>query len=88
MNSISPSCQFIIYQFTLYRVCQVRRYTQELLHGYINLPSITTHAINDYIVTDGFDGKAGIIGALTLAQDALEVSVSPLGCCFCQQHAA
>ncbi len=60
----------------------MRRYTQELLHGYINLPIITTNAINDYIVSDGFEGKAGTIGALTLAQDALEVSVPTLGCCF------
>ncbi len=74
------------YQATLTYVCvlQVRHYTQDLLHGYINLPSITTSAINDYIVPDGFDGKAGIIGALTLAQDALEVRVlSALGCCCC-----
>eukprot|EP01084_Bolivina_argentea_P020031 37290_1 len=51
---------------------KVRHHTQKLLHGYINLPSITTNAINDYIVPDGFEGKAGTIGALTLAQDALE----------------
>ncbi len=60
----------------------MRRYTQELLHGYINLPSITTNAIDDYIVPDGFEGKAGIIGALTLAQGAMDVSVLMFGCGF------
>jgi fructokinase len=52
----------------------VRKYTQRLLHGYVDHPKITTDAIRDYIVPDGFDGRAGIVGALALAHEALEGS--------------
>jgi hypothetical protein len=52
----------------------VRQKTQELLHGYINHPKITTKAIEDYIGPSEFGQRAGLIGALTLAHVALERS--------------
>lgn len=52
----------------------IRRFTKELLHGYIDQPQVTTSAIDDYIVAPSFGSRAGIVGVLTLAHVALERS--------------
>eukprot|EP00611_Tribonema_gayanum_P000883 TRINITY_DN1067_c0_g1_i1.p1 TRINITY_DN1067_c0_g1~~TRINITY_DN1067_c0_g1_i1.p1 ORF type:complete len:361 (+),score=95.60 TRINITY_DN1067_c0_g1_i1:69-1085(+) len=49
-----------------------RKWTRELLHGYIDHPKVTTDAIDTYITPSNFGQRAGIVGALTLAHVALE----------------
>ena len=45
----------------------VRRKVQQLLNGYIQTPQITKH-IDEYILPPGLGGRAGVLGAIALAQ--------------------
>ncbi len=45
----------------------VRREVQELLHGYLQAPAILEQ-IDDYIVPPGLGDRAGVLGAIALAQ--------------------
>lgn len=47
----------------------VQRQTQQLLNGYIQHPAILER-IEEYIVPPGLGGRAGVLGAIALAQDA------------------
>lgn len=49
----------------------VRRRVQELLAGYVAAPEISEQ-IDEYIVPPALGGRAGVLGALALAQDALK----------------
>jgi fructokinase len=51
----------------------IRRRVQELLNGYLHVPLILER-IEDYIVSPGLGDRAGILGALALAQQASERS--------------
>jgi fructokinase len=48
----------------------LRRQVQTLLNGYVQHPSITSNGIEGYIVPPGLAGRAGVLGAIALAQDA------------------
>jgi hypothetical protein len=50
---------------------RIRAYVQSILNGYIQHPSVTTTAIDNYIVPSQWGNNAGIIGSLSLAQLAL-----------------
>lgn len=50
----------------------MRKWTRDLLNGYIQHPALTTDEIDNYIVPSTFGQKAGIIGSLTLAHMAYE----------------
>lgn len=50
---------------------QLRRNVQTLLNGYLQLPAIVD-AIDDYIVAPGLASRAGVAGALALAQAAAQ----------------
>ena len=45
----------------------VRREVQKLLHGYLQAPAILER-IDDYIVPPGSGDRAGVLGAIALAQ--------------------
>jgi fructokinase len=45
----------------------VRREVQALLNGYLQAPAIQEH-IDDYIVPPGLGDRAGVLGAIALAQ--------------------
>lgn len=47
----------------------VRREVQQLLNGYLQVPQITRH-IDEYIVPPGLGDRAGMLGAIALAQQA------------------
>ncbi|CAM9695850.1 unnamed protein product, partial [Hapterophycus canaliculatus] len=49
---------------------KVRKWTRELLNGYIDHPAVTTDAIDDYIIPSSFGQHAGMVGSLTLAHIA------------------
>jgi fructokinase len=51
---------------------RIRRHVQAILNGYINMRSITTEAINDFICPSIWGPNAGIIGALSLGLAAWE----------------
>ena len=48
----------------------VRREVQTLLNGYVQAPAIL-HDIDQYITPPGLGNRAGVLGAIALAQDAL-----------------
>lgn len=48
----------------------VRRKVQESLNGYVQSPSVLA-AIDDYIVPPALGGRAGVLGAIALGQQAL-----------------
>ena len=48
----------------------IRRKTQELLNGYVQSPEILER-INDYIVPPGLGSRAGVLGAMALAEQHL-----------------
>lgn len=50
----------------------MRKWTRELLNGYIAHPMVTTDAIDDYITPSSFGQNAGMVGSLTLAHIAYE----------------
>jgi fructokinase len=47
----------------------IRRSVQELLNGYLQIPAIID-AIDEYIVAPGLGNRAGVLGAIALAQAA------------------
>jgi len=49
----------------------VRRKVRDLLHGYVKTPSIL-EAIDSYIVPPGLGKRAGVLGAIALAERALK----------------
>ncbi|CAM9739938.1 unnamed protein product [Ectocarpus sp. 12 AP-2014] len=51
---------------------KVRKWTRELLNGYIDHPAVTTDAVDDYITPSSFGQNAGMVGSLTLAHIAYE----------------
>eukprot|EP00903_Cladosiphon_okamuranus_P013672 g12733.t1 len=51
---------------------KVRKWTRELLNGYIDHPAVTTDAIDEYIIPSSFGQNAGMVGSLTLAHIAYE----------------
>jgi hypothetical protein len=51
---------------------KIRAKTLEILKGYIVHPLLTPAHIHDYITPSEWGDNAGIVGALTLAQVALE----------------
>lgn len=46
---------------------RIRQYVQQLLNNYIQTPSITTEAINTFIIPPGLPDRSGAVGALELA---------------------
>lgn len=50
----------------------MRKWTRELLNGYIQHPSVTTDEVDDYITPSSFGQNAGMVGCLTLAHMAYE----------------
>lgn len=50
----------------------MRKWTRDLLNGYIDHPAVTTDAVDDYITPSSFGDKAGMVGCLTLAHVAFE----------------
>jgi fructokinase len=46
----------------------IRKETQRLLQGYVHAPEILEN-IDQYIVPPGLGGRAGVLGAIALAQD-------------------
>ena len=48
----------------------IREKVQTLLNGYIDTPQITTPLIDEYIVASKYGNDIGLIGALTLAENA------------------
>lgn len=50
----------------------MRKWTRDLLNGYIDHPAVTTDAIDEYITPSSFGEKAGMVGCLTLAHVAYE----------------
>ena len=50
----------------------MRKWTRELLNGYIQHPAVTTDAIDNYIIPSSFGQNAGMVGSLTLAHMAYE----------------
>lgn len=58
---------------------KIRRRVRELLHDYLAVPEIQ-HRIDEYIVPPGLGGRAGVLGAIALAQRLVpEISVSDHG---------
>jgi fructokinase len=53
----------------------VRQRVQELLNGYLQVPMILDR-IDDYIVPPGLGNRAGVLGAIALAQQASRMAVS------------
>jgi fructokinase len=51
----------------------IRRKVQELLHGYVQAPAILEH-IEQYIVAPVLGNRAGVLGAIALAQQAAEAA--------------
>lgn len=51
----------------------IRRGVQKRLNGYVQAPAIL-EAIDDYIVPPGLGGRAGVLGALALAQEAADAA--------------
>ena len=49
---------------------KIREKLLELNSGYIRHPSLTPEGITDYVVPPGLGNRAGILGALALAQAA------------------
>jgi fructokinase len=49
----------------------IRKETQQLLNGYVASPSILS-GIDDYIVPPGLGNRAGVLGAIALAQKILK----------------
>jgi fructokinase len=47
----------------------IRRGVQTLLNGYIQAPAILEH-VDEYIVPPGLGDRAGVLGAIALAQEA------------------
>lgn len=47
----------------------VRRRVQELLAGYLQAPAILER-IDEYLVPPALGGRAGVLGAIALAQEA------------------
>ena len=47
----------------------IRRRVQELLNGYLQVPIILDR-IDDYIVAPGLGSRAGVLGAIALAEQA------------------
>ena len=45
----------------------IRRQVQHLLNGYLQIPAILDH-IDDYLVPPALGSRAGVLGALALAQ--------------------
>lgn len=60
----------VMQQYQLFPM--IRSEVQELLNGYIQVPAITTDAVDDYIVPPALGGDAGVLGAIALAQQAHE----------------
>jgi fructokinase len=60
----------VMQQYQLFPM--IRSEVQELLNGYIQVPAITTDAIDGYIVPPALGGDAGVLGAIALAQQAHE----------------
>lgn len=60
--------------FACTRLYQVRKWTRELLHGYIQHPAVTTDEVDNYIIPSSFGQQAGMVGCLTLAHLAYEES--------------
>lgn len=60
----------VMQQYQLFPM--IRSEVQELLNGYIQVPAITTDAVDDYIVPPALGGEAGVLGAIALAQQAHE----------------
>lgn len=50
----------------------MRKWTRELLNGYIQHPSVTTDEVDQYITPSSFGQNAGMVGCLTLAHMAYE----------------
>lgn len=50
----------------------MRKWTRELLNGYIDHPAVTTDAIDEYITPSSFGQNAGMVGSLTLAHIAYD----------------
>jgi fructokinase len=48
----------------------LRGKTQQLLNGYVRSPAILEH-IDEYIVPPGLGGRAGVLGAMALAENEL-----------------
>ena len=55
----------------------VRRKVQELLNGYLQAPEILDQ-IDEYIVPPGLGNRAGVLGALVLAQRAAQEAAGPI----------
>jgi fructokinase len=51
----------------------LRRRVQELLNGYVQVP-IILQRIDTYIVPPALGGRAGVLGALALGQQAAETA--------------
>ena len=54
----------------------LRRRVQELLNGYVQAPMILQR-IDSYIVRPALGGRAGVLGALALGQEAVEAAKAP-----------
>jgi fructokinase len=52
----------------------IRAETQQLLNGYVHSPSILEN-IDDYIVPPGLGNRAGVLGAIALAQQAYQQEI-------------
>ena len=55
----------------------VRRRVQELLNGYLQAPMILDQ-IDEYIVPPGLGNRAGVLGAIALAQRAAHGATRPI----------
>jgi fructokinase len=55
----------------------VRRRVQQLLHGYLQAPQILDQ-IDEYIVPPGLGNRAGVLGAIALAQRATREPTAPM----------
>jgi fructokinase len=53
----------------------IRQKVQAQLNGYVQSPQVLT-GIDDYIVAPGLGGRAGVLGAIALAEQALDSKVS------------
>jgi fructokinase len=50
----------------------IRRQVQQLLNEYVQAPAVIDH-IDGYIVPPGLGNRAGVLGAIALAQDQITV---------------